>query len=44
MLFSRYFFVSLYYERTKSDSGKNDNASTLFGGFGDRVQGRKTIV
>lgn len=44
MLFCHYFFLSLYYERSRSDSGKNDNASTLSGGFGDGIQGRKTIV
>ena len=41
MLFPRYFLVSLYYEEARSDSGKYDNASTLSGGLGDRIQGRK---
>ena len=39
----RYFLVPLYYEEARSDSGKYDNASSLSGGFGDRVQGPKTI-
>lgn len=41
MLFSRYFLVPLCYEEAGSDSGKYDNASTLSGGLGDRVQGGK---
>lgn len=44
MLFSRYFLVSLYYEESRSDSGKDDNASALFGSFGDRIQCRNIIV
>ena len=43
MLFFRYFLVPLYYEEARSDSGKYDNASSLSGGLGDRVQGPKTI-
>lgn len=43
MLFSRYFLVPLCYEEARSDSGKYDNASSLSGGLGDRVQGPKTI-
>ena len=43
MLLSRYFLVPLYYEEARSDSGKYDNASSLSGGLGDRVQGPKTI-
>ena len=43
MLFSRYYLVPLYYEKARSGSGKYDNASSLSGGLGDRVQGQKTI-
>ena len=41
MLFSRYFLVLLYYEKARSDSGKYDNASSLSGGLGDRIQDLK---
>ena len=43
MLLSRYFFVPLYHEEASSDSGKYDNASSLSGGLGDRLQGKKAI-
>ena len=36
-------FVNRFLEEARSDSGKYDNASSLSGGFGDRVQGPKTI-
>ena len=44
ILFSRYFSVYLYYEESRSDSGKDDNASALYGSFGDRIQGENVIV
>ena len=44
ILFSRYFSVYLYYEESRSDSGKYDNASALYGSFGDRIQGENVIV
>ncbi len=44
ILFSRYFSVYLYYEELRSDSGKDDNASALYGSFGDRIQGENVIV
>lgn len=43
MLFFRYFFVPLYHEEARTDSGKYDNASSLSGGLGGRIQGKKAI-
>lgn len=43
MLFFDIFLVPLYYEEARSDSGKYDNASSLSGGLGDRVQDPKAI-